>query len=420
MIGSAEGVFYAAGAVNESGTCTCELAVTEGTWGKNFLRHFFRITLIEKAKLLVRTVKAYYSIRHKPKTLSKVRKVYFNDPDIRTKAFNLIPASVFDDVDMIFLVCDDASQQIFYKASDYAARLMEIGVSKDKIFVVPYVMCRAELPLFVDGELSPLCKKLADVKPVMRYMEYQVTDFCNLKCKRCEHLANYVKTLEFVGAEYFRFCLEKLSEKFENITTFRIMGGEPLLCRNLHEYINAVHEVFPYSQIKIVTNGLLYKNITPQIISAIRNAGAEIQVSQYPPSREIADKIAAFCMDNGLKLYISSPVKEFSQRVISDKSTDVKKTWAICLSKHCRFLRNTTLYPCWYVWAYSHPEFQGIITKERAVTESECAEVSYDLTKNLDADGWDILAAIDGPLELCRKCGDKHVFYKWESERAGN
>lgn len=365
----------------------------------------------------MKAAKTYYSIRRKSKTLSKVRKVYFNDPDIRTKAFNLIPRSAFDDVDMIFLVCDDNSQQIFYKTSDYAARLMEIGISKYKIFIVPYVMCIAELPMFVDGELSPLCKKLADVKPVMRYMEYQVTDFCNLKCKRCEHLANYVKKLEFVGAEYFRFCLERLSEKFENITTFRIMGGEPLLCRNLHEYINAVHEVFPYSQIKIVTNGLLYKNITPEIISAIKNSGAEIQVSQYPPSREIADKIIAFCRYNGLKLYISSPVKEFSQRTISDKSTDVKKTWAICLSKHCRFLRNTTLYPCWYVWAYSHPEFQDIITKERAVTESECAEVSYDLTKNLDADGWDILAAIDGPMELCRKCGDKHLFFKWESER---
>ncbi len=175
--------------------------------------------------MLVRTAKTYYTIRHKPRTLSKVRKVYFNDPDIRPKVFNLIQASEFNDIDMIFLVCDDNSKQIFYKASDYVARLMEIGISKDKIFVVPYMMCRAELPMFVEGKLSPLCKKLADVKPVMRYMEYQVTDFCNLKCKGCEHLANYVKKLEFVGAEYFRFCLERLSEKFENITTFRILGG---------------------------------------------------------------------------------------------------------------------------------------------------------------------------------------------------
>ncbi len=102
VIGSAEGVIYAAGAINESGVCTCELAVTEGTFGRNFLRHFFSITLKEKAKLLVRTAKTYYLIRHQTKTLSKVRKVYFNDPDIRTKAFNLIPRSVFDDVDMIF------------------------------------------------------------------------------------------------------------------------------------------------------------------------------------------------------------------------------------------------------------------------------------------------------------------------------
>ena len=193
------------------------------------------------------------------------------------------------------------------------------------------------------------------------------------------------------------------------------MGGEPLLCRELHEYINAAHEVFPRSQIKIVTNALLLRNITPLTVNAMRNAGAMFDVSQYPPTREIAPEFIAFCQENGLRASISKPVREFFRRVVSDLNADYRLIWYACESKHCNFLHGTTLYPCPRVWTNCEPKFAEILGAY-AFSESEVSQCSYDLSKDISDDGWDILFKLETPLKLCTKCGDKKELFTWESE----
>ena len=416
VIGSTDGVVNIVNSIGSSGNYPVISAIAEHYPAKKFWHHFFRLSITGKIKLLVKTAKAYRPIRHSTKLLRKVPAVYFVSPDVTCRTFDLIPQKVFDEADIFLLACDDDnSEQSYAKNSDYAAALMKRGISKDNIYVVPPVMYRAELPVIVDGKLSPLCKKLTDTKPILRYMEYHVTDFCNLKCKGCGHMANHVKELEFSGADKFRFSLEKLSEKFANIETLRIMGGEPLLCRELHEYINAAHEVFPCSHIKIVTNALLYKNITDLTVQAVKNAGAEIQVTQYPPTREIAAEFIAFCQERGLKLHISRPVTQFFKRFVSGRDADYEHIWYTCESKYCHFLHGTTFYPCPGLWTHTDPKFIGI-DGNNTFPESEAREYSYDLRQDINDDGWDILSKFEVPMKLCCECGDAKTLFTWESE----
>lgn len=353
--------------------------------------------------------------KHGKNALPKIPRVYFISQWAISRSFDWIPPKTFDDIDLFLIACDDEGPQNEYKSSDYVSTLLKNGIAREKIFIVPPVVYRAEIPVIEDGKLSPQCKNMNEVKPLLRYMEYHVTDFCNLKCKGCMHLADHVKELEFAGAESFRMSLMKLAEKFRNISTLRLLGGEPLLCRNLHEYIYAAHEVFPYSQIKVVTNGLLVKNMTHETIEAIRVVGAEIVVTQYPPTRKIAGEIVAFCEENGMKLNISAPAREFNKFVDSSGKADASKCWLACYRKYCHFLHGTELYPCPMLWTYGNPKFRDIV-KERALTDSERSEYSYDFAQEIEADGWDILAKFDNPMEICRKCGDKLEFFKWESK----
>ncbi|MBR0278781.1 MAG: radical SAM protein [Synergistaceae bacterium] len=364
----------------------------------------------------------------------KISSVYFTSSNIRTLSFSALPEKAFDNIDLFLLACDDNDVRNEYKSSDYVSELWRRGVGRDKIFIVPPVMYQAELPLLDGDELSPLCRNMNEVKPLLRYMEYHVTDFCNLKCKGCFHMANYVNELEFPGVESFRLSLVKLSEKFRNISLMRLMGGEPILCKNLHDYINTAHEIFPYSQIKIVTNGLLYKNMTKETIEAIKNAGAEIQVTQYPPTREIAGEIVAFCEQHGMKLRISEPVREFAKYVVSGNSADYRKCWLSCFrgifgNIHCHFLNGTKFYPCPPIWTADEPKLKEALMKRGIendecisdivkgnVSASECCKYSYDLSQGISDDGWDILTKIESPMEICAKCRDKIVFFKWESE----
>ena len=330
--------------------------------------------------------------------------------------FDLVPQKILDDADLFLIACNDNTTLINeFRISDYAAGLMRRGISKDKIFVVPESMFSAEIPVIDNESLSPLCRNLNSLRPVLRYVEYHVTDFCNLRCKDCDHFANKVNSLEFASVDRFRLSLEKLQEKFSNIEVIRIMGGEPLLCKKLHEYIDTAHDVFPYSQIKIVTNGLLYKNMTHETIKSIRNACAEIQVTQYPPTRKIADEIISFCENNGIKLFIGSPLKQFFKFVVAGNDESIRKIWLVCESNYCHFLHDTKFFPCPRLWTHSCEEFRDFIT-EGAFTESEASEYSYDLAEEIQDDGWDILMKFENPMSVCSKCGAKKVLLDWESE----
>ena len=417
MIGSLEGVIKAVNSIAISKNYVCSAVITNDYIARNFTHYFFHNKAVSKPRILINALKAYRYVRRLGNNpLRKVPAVYFTPSEPSSELLARIPEHVFGSADIFLLACDDyASLHHECKTSDYVFALMRHGVGKDKMFVVPHEMSNAGLPVITGENLSPLCRKLSDVKPVLRYMEYHVTDFCNLKCKGCGHLANHVKTLEFFGADSFRLSLEKLREKFENIITLRIMGGEPLLCSELHEYINAAHEVFPYAKIKIVTNALLYRNITPLTVEAMRNAGAEFNVSQYPPTREIASEFIAFCQENGLRAVISRPVTKFFRRFVSGHDTDCGKIWYSCESKYCHFLHGTTFYPCPGFWTHSEPKFREILGKY-AFTESEYSEYAYDLSKEVNDDGWDILRKFENPFELCKKCGDKKELFTWESE----
>ena len=394
----------------------CKVAVAENYPGSNFVSCFFHLSFKEKLKQSALVARSLYKVKaHGKGILHKISSVYFTSSNIITRSFSALPEKAFDNIDLFLLACDDNDLQNEYKSSDYVSELLRRGIGREKIFIIPPVMYRAELPLLEGDELSPLCKNMNEVKPILRYMEYNVTDFCNLRCKGCSHLANYVKELKFGGAENFRLSLAKLAEKFRNIAVIRLLGGEPLLCRELHEYIYAAHEIFPYSQIKIVTNGLLYKNITRETIEAIKRSGAEIQITQYPPTRKIAGEIIAFCEQNGIKLSMSGLVREFNSFALPNRGVNAAKCWLECYRKYCKFLRGTNLYPCPMLWTYSEPSFRDIV-KERALNESERREYSYDLSQDVSEDGWDILAKFETPMEICNKCGDKLSFFKWESE----
>ncbi len=115
-----------------------------------------------------------------------------------------------------------------------------------------------------------------------------------------------------------------------------------------------------------------------------------------------------------MKLSISKPVSEFEDFAFSDNNVSYETCWLNC-TMFCRFLHGTKLYPCPMAWTHSEPMFRDILPKENILTEDEISEYSYDLSQEMTADGWDILAKLDNPMKICSKCGDKKVFFKWES-----
>ncbi len=156
--------------------------------------------------------------------------------------------------------------------SDLSDELTSAGIPCDSVYVC------------FDDELIK-----ADEFIYLDYLEYHVNDHCNLNCKSCSHFCPLVTEPVFVDFDQTERDLYRLKELVCQIKKIRIMGGEPLLNSELPRYINVTRRVFPYSDIRLVTNGLLIKTLGNDVWNAIKNNNVRIDISIYPPMLKTMD-----------------------------------------------------------------------------------------------------------------------------------
>ncbi len=104
-------------------------------------------------------------------------------------------------------------------------------------------------------------------KPSLRYLELQITDACNLRCKHCYigNAGNNELTVDQVA---------KILREFEEMQGLRVLitGGEPLLHSKFREIIELLPDLFIRKV--LFTNGVLLKKETLKSLTV-----DEIQVS---------------------------------------------------------------------------------------------------------------------------------------------
>lgn len=185
------------------------------------------------------------------------------------------------------------------------------------------------------------------------------------------------------------------------------MGGEPLINPDLGMFVCEVKKIFPYTDLRIVSNGLLLPQLSVETAKIIRNFGVTIDISQYPPTASKMADIIEYAREYGLKLNISEKKSYFFKSLKNGISTDYEKIYRNCSSKGCHFLRNGRLYFCPAVsLVYENKDFLGL-----SITEDEVTNHSFDLVKGKE-DGWMILQALSYPYQFCRHCAERE-WHKW-------
>ena len=119
-------------------------------------------------------------------------------------------------------------------------------------------------------------------------LEINVVHHCNMSCRGCSHLSPILPEHFATPEEIFR-DLSTLSGycRPERIS---LLGGEPLLHRDLLEVIHAVRRSGISSRIRVVTNGLLLDRMPERFWSSVD----EIHLSLYPWHTFKAKQLAAF------------------------------------------------------------------------------------------------------------------------------
>ena len=177
------------------------------------------------------------------------------------------------------------------------------------------------------------------------YIETNLIDGCNLSCKGCTHFANLFSVKEICPLETFKRDMRKISE-VADLTEIHLIGGEPLLLKNLDDYIEVARHFLPKSRIEVGTNALLIPNTAQKIFDSIRNNNIVLNISGYPPTMKNFDKIKSILDANKISYMINRVVKDFSANMSTNSNHDPAKSVAACSSKLCRFLRDGKIYKC--------------------------------------------------------------------------
>ena len=178
---------------------------------------------------------------------------------------------------------------------------------------------------FLSGE----CKKLSDnLEDVIPSLEMHTVDYCNLNCAGCVHFSPLFPKETPVFEKRVK-DLNTMKNLSSNIVVFSLLGGEPLLNKDIVRYMKESRKIFPNSEIQLITNGLLIPKMSEEFFTIAKEQQITIVISVYPPTSKILGDIIRPLEDNHIE-YILRDVNEKSKfnRPLSLKKDSV-------LKKHC-------------------------------------------------------------------------------------
>lgn len=221
-------------------------------------------------------------------------------------------------------------------ARDMYKELIEVGVKKEDI-------------LFVAIESIKDCKeKIAFLDYAnynyIEYLEFHITNKCNLNCAGCSHFVPLIPEDDEV--DFDRLCsdLSRLKQLVSHVGNIRIMGGEPLLCEKMIDFCEITRRLYPHSNIKIVSNGILVGKLSDYHLNKIRELEITFDITCYPPVYGIYDKIAEIFKQN--RINYSMDIRWGLCPVLHHDEEHKFRYDCTALSCECWNLYKGKIYPC--------------------------------------------------------------------------
>ena len=271
---------------------------------------------------------------------------------------------------------------------------------KKTAYMIPYYHKSCD-----DISLSELLVKTDVQKPRLKMVQLNITQHCNLNCKGCANYSNLVKAPQFNDFQRLTATLRQLKNFFWGIEKIKIMGGEPLLNKELPLYISTIRTIFPDSEIEIATNGILLPKLDESLFSCVKKNNARFVISLYPAEQEREEDIKAI-LDKAQVEYRIYKFKGSFMKYLSEKPFYSKEEgFQNCPAKECYCIEGEELAVC------ARPLYIKRLN-ERFDLSIDDTEGKINLfTTQMTA--WEIEKWLKTPFNTCSYCAPKQ-FFKWE------
>lgn len=186
-----------------------------------------------------------------------------------------------------------------------------------------------------------------------------LTTACTLNCKNCNMLTPYNKQKRTYNLAFLKQDVDLLLSNVDFISNLVIVGGEPLLYKELPEYIEYVGQ--NYSQkignIQIITNGMLMPS--EQLIEIIKKYNVEIRISDYTNAVDYSEKLNQLkgVLDSNEIKWIAFKQDEWldfgfpEEKLNMGNDREILRSHMLACQPMCPILHDGKIYYCTSAWA---------------------------------------------------------------------
>ena len=230
-----------------------------------------------------------------------------------------------------------------------------------------------------------------------------LADSCNLRCKGCSHFANLFDKESMYETDILLDDFFRIASKVYAPCVY-LLGGEPLLNPCIGDIVCNVREIFPRSDIEIVTNGLLITELKENLLTLLYRNRVRFSITQYPPTSKIRDEIEKILKEHEIRYHITDIVESFRACFSrSERLSDGKVSQKRCGADYCRFIRYGKLYKC---------PVSGMVYKYNNIF-GRCFPDDEGI--DIDAPNFKELALkMCNPIELCKFCAEEPRMFAWK------
>lgn len=282
-------------------------------------------------------------------------------------------------------------------------KIGHFGIPESAMLYAPVEVFRED-SLSANQKIDLICP--FEKRRELDFMEVHAADHCNLNCKNCSMFSGLVKGEVYADYEKTAAGLRKLKEFFTHVKVFRVLGGEPLLNERLSDYLYLIREIYPYAEIRVISNGILVPKMSGELIQALRENDVSFIVTGYPALDGIADQVNDFLRGKKIRHVVSPTVMQFQKIYNAGGNSDIRSTFSNCNWKNtCANMKKGRIAACFvpFVFPYFSEQFKLDLPKDESIDLFEAG-----LTTEI------IRTRMEQPMELCKYCVSERCFAKWE------
>ena len=244
--------------------------------------------------------------------------------------------------------------------------------------------------------------------PVLSRVEFDVARHCNLRCKGCTHYSNLIDEPIFGDINAFSQNLARLGELFDDVLLINLLGGEPLLNKNIADFVRESRSRFPNASVQVFTNGLLIPTLDEQTLAVFRRYEVVVNVTNYPPTDKIKDRIEQILSGHGIAYTFNRTVNSFLY-IAGETERDAELNFRSCTQRVCNHILNDGRFSACGQPLY-YDELKHKLEAKREVSDKDWIDIRKE------RDGYEILKKLHSPTPYCRYCNNAgKVYYEWEA-----